>query len=86
MSRYWNPDVHKLSPYIPGEQPREREWVKLNTNELPEGPSPQVFGGPARGLRRGIAALPRPGEQAATGGLGIESRVEASSGVPRQRL
>ncbi len=40
MSRFWNPQVEALSPYVPGEQPQETDLVKLNTNEMPFGPSP----------------------------------------------
>lgn len=41
MNRFWNPRVEKLSPYVPGEQPKA-QLVKLNTNENPYGPSPAV--------------------------------------------
>jgi len=40
MSRYWSAIVHGLTPYVPGEQPRLDNLVKLNTNEHPYGPSP----------------------------------------------
>ena len=43
MSRYWSPVVHTLTPYVPGEQPRIANLVKLNTNENPYGPSPRVI-------------------------------------------
>ncbi len=43
MSRYWSPFVHGLVPYVPGEQPKLQRLVKLNTNENPYGPSPQVL-------------------------------------------
>lgn len=43
MSRYWSDFVHKLEPYVPGEQPRGANLVKLNTNENPFGPSPKVI-------------------------------------------
>jgi histidinol-phosphate aminotransferase len=43
MSRYWSPLLKRLSPYVPGEQPRQPGLVKLNTNELPWGPSPRVL-------------------------------------------
>ncbi|MDR1098994.1 MAG: histidinol-phosphate transaminase, partial [Treponema sp.] len=42
MSVYWNRRVRGLSPYIPGEQPRDRKFIKLNTNENPYPPSPKV--------------------------------------------
>ncbi len=43
MSRYWSPLVKSLSPYVPGEQPKITNLVKLNTNENPYGPSPKVL-------------------------------------------
>ena len=43
MSRYWSDLTHGLTPYVPGEQPRMTELVKLNTNESPIGPSPRVL-------------------------------------------
>ena len=43
MSRFWSPVVHSLSPYTPGEQPKQDGIVKLNTNENPYPPSPQVL-------------------------------------------
>jgi histidinol-phosphate aminotransferase len=42
MSRFWSPIVHDLSPYMPGEQPKLDDLVKLNTNENPYGPSPRI--------------------------------------------
>lgn len=42
MSRYWSAVVHDLTPYVPGEQPRMADLVKLNTNENPYGPGPKV--------------------------------------------
>src|SRR4030081_2765162 len=43
MSRFWSSLTHDLRPYVPGEQPRMVELVKLNTNESPFGPSPRVM-------------------------------------------
>jgi len=43
MSRYWSAVVHGLTPYVPGEQPKLPNLVKLNTNENPYGPSPRVL-------------------------------------------
>ena len=44
MSRFWSPFVNDLVPYVPGEQPKVENLVKLNTNENPYGPSPRVVG------------------------------------------
>jgi histidinol-phosphate aminotransferase len=43
MSRYWSKVVHGLTPYVPGEQPKLPNLVKLNTNESPYGPSRKVL-------------------------------------------
>lgn len=43
MSQYWSEIVHRLTPYVPGEQPKLQNLVKLNTNENPYGPSPRVL-------------------------------------------
>lgn len=40
MSRFWSDHVAGLSPYVPGEQPKILDLLKLNTNEHPWGPSP----------------------------------------------
>lgn len=43
MSSYWSDVVHRLTPYVPGEQPQVNGLVKLNTNENPYPPSPRVL-------------------------------------------
>ena len=42
MSNLWSPLVHSLTPYVPGEQPKLANLVKLNTNENPYPPSPHA--------------------------------------------
>ena len=43
MNRFWSRLAHELHPYVPGEQPRMSNLVKLNTNENPFSPSPRVL-------------------------------------------
>jgi histidinol-phosphate aminotransferase len=42
-SRFWSEGVEALTPYVPGEQPKVTNLIKLNTNENPYGPSPKVL-------------------------------------------
>ena len=43
MSRFLHPRYAGLEAYTPGEQPRDRQYIKLNTNESPYPPSPAVL-------------------------------------------
>ena len=43
MNRFWSKVVGTLTPYVPGEQPKIANLIKLNTNENPYPPSPQVL-------------------------------------------
>lgn len=38
----WEANVRRVTPYVPGEQPREQGIIKLNTNENPYDPAPAV--------------------------------------------
>ena len=47
--------IQKLHAYVPGQQPQSEGWVKLNTNENPYPPSPEV----AKAITREIEQLRR---------------------------
>jgi histidinol-phosphate aminotransferase len=56
-SVYWNRRVKALVPYVPGEQPREGRFIKLNTNENPYPPSPKA----AEAIRDALSGGGSPG-------------------------
>ncbi len=60
MSQFWSPIVHDLVPYVPGEQPKVRNLVKLNTNENPYGPSPKVLEAIRLGVSDQLRLYPDP--------------------------
>jgi histidinol-phosphate aminotransferase len=43
MNPYWSALARELHPYVPGEQPKLPDLLKLNTNESPFGPSPRAL-------------------------------------------
>ena len=64
MSKYWSPLVRELQPYVPGEQPKMANLVKLNTNENPFGPSPKVIEAIQKELNDNLRLYPDPEGQA----------------------
>ena len=60
MSRFWSDTVRALQPYVPGEQPRLPNLVKLNTNEHPYGPSPRVLEALRGEIGDGLRLYPDP--------------------------
>ncbi|SDW43032.1 histidinol-phosphate transaminase [Marinobacter mobilis] len=60
MSKYWSPVVKDLVPYVPGEQPKLDNLVKLNTNENPYGPSPRALVAMQAALDDSLKLYPDP--------------------------
>ncbi len=60
MSRFWSDHVEGLAPYIPGEQPKVADLLKLNTNENPYGPSPRALAAIQAAADDGLRLYPDP--------------------------
>ncbi|MEO0048488.1 MAG: hypothetical protein RLZZ410_1447 [Pseudomonadota bacterium] len=60
MSRFWSKTVKNLTPYVPGEQPKLSQLIKLNTNESPYGPSPKALAAIASANTDGLRLYPDP--------------------------
>ena len=78
MSRFWSDVVKGLTPYVPGEQPRLANLVKLNTNENPYGPSPRALQAIRDATGESLKLYPDPNAEqlklAIAGYHGIEAR------------
>jgi len=57
---YFRKAVEALEPYVPGTQPEDRGWLKLNTNENPFPPSPRVLKAIREAADERLALYPNP--------------------------
>jgi len=64
MSRFWSKTVKELTPYVPGEQPKLSQLIKLNTNESPYGPSPKALVAIAAANTEALRLYPDPNSDA----------------------
>jgi histidinol-phosphate aminotransferase len=60
MKEFWSSRIRDLVPYTPGEQPKDRQFIKLNTNENPYPPSPRALEAVRRGADEGLRLYPDP--------------------------
>ncbi|TAK97718.1 MAG: histidinol-phosphate transaminase [Aquabacterium sp.] len=75
MSRFWSPLVQQLKPYVAGEQLDLPGLVKLNTNENPYGPAPEV-----------LAAIQRAAQSGQAGGDALRLYPDPQSSALRQAI
>ena len=58
--QFWSRRIADIEPYVPGEQPKDKKYVKLNTNENPYPPSPRVAEAAARVAASDLRLYPDP--------------------------
>jgi histidinol-phosphate aminotransferase len=58
--KYFRQNISAMTGYVPGEQPRGREFIKLNTNENPYPCSPKVKAAIGRAVQAGLQKYPDP--------------------------
>jgi histidinol-phosphate aminotransferase len=60
MSMYWSKVAAELDPYVPGEQPQDKKYIKLNTNENPYPPSPKALEAMEKAANADLRLYPTP--------------------------
>lgn len=63
------PHIRRMRGYVPGEQPRDRDFIKLNTNENPYPPAPGVLDAVRQGVGPQLKVYPDPDATAVRQGL-----------------
>lgn len=58
--KYFRKNIERMQGYVPGIQPRGEGWLKLNTNENPFPPSPDVIEALSRALDGSLSLYPDP--------------------------
>ena len=60
MKEFWSNRIRGITPYTPGEQPKNRTFIKLNTNENPYPPSPKAVEAIQEAAGEGLRLYPDP--------------------------
>jgi len=81
MSRFWSDVVKGLTPYVPGEQPKLANLVKLNTNENPYGPSPRALEAIRAATGESLKLYPDPNAEALKAAIGKYHGIDARNVV-----
>lgn len=76
MSRFFSSKYDRLIPYTPGEQPQDKQYVKLNTNESPFPPSPKAQAYAAQAARQ-LELYPDPEYRVLTAKVAAMCRVQS---------
>jgi len=78
MSRFWTDKIASLDPYVPGEQPQDKQYIKLNTNESPYSPSPKALAAMQEQVSEKLRLYPDPNCQTLKNALAKNYGVDAN--------
>lgn len=78
MSRFWTDKIASLDPYVPGEQPQDKKYIKLNTNESPYAPSSKALAAMAAEVSERLRLYPDPNGSALKNALAKSYQLEAN--------
>ena len=60
MSKFWSEKAKGLDPYTPGEQPKDKQFIKLNTNENPYSCPPKALAAMQQAVTSDLRLYPDP--------------------------
>ncbi len=80
MSRFWSAVTRQITPYVPGEQPKQAGLIKLNTNENPYGPGLRVLAALREAVNDSLRLYPDPASDA------LRDAIAALHGVKRDNV
>jgi histidinol-phosphate aminotransferase len=78
MSRFWTDKIASLDPYVPGEQPQDKKYIKLNTNESPYAPSSKALAAMAAEVSERLRLYPDPNGSALKNALAKSYQLDAN--------
>lgn len=76
MKEFWSARIRDMVPYTPGEQPKDRKFIKLNTNENPYPPSSGTLAAIKRAVGEELRLYPDPESTALREALGAYHNLE----------
>lgn len=82
MANYFRSNIEAMSGYVPGEQPRDDGFIKLNTNENPYPPSPKVYAAIRKAIGASLRLYPQPMSDSLSAAAAVAYGVDKENILP----